>query len=248
MPQPEIAIVLVLALFGTACSNDAATTDDGAGASAGGNTSVTFRVTLENVSAPIPIPGGEVEPGYAPGAWLIHDEGEPLYTEGQPDRGQGLESLAEDGDPRTLLATLRGLERDGKLVDTDSFHLPPSEYEAGVLRPGASYEFSFSAKPGERLSFAGMYAQSNDVFFGTAAGGYALFDAQGRPKSGDFTEELALRDLGTEVNEQPGIGPHQAARQSAPGEGVVENGVVRPLDDGFDYPLPFVKATLAITP
>lgn len=37
---------------------------------------------------------------------MVHGGGEPLFTDGQPDRGAGLEALAEDGDPSGLVASL----------------------------------------------------------------------------------------------------------------------------------------------
>lgn len=45
-----------------------------------------------------------------------------------------------------------------------------------------------------------------------------------------------LWDAGTEVNEEPGVGPNQAPRQPAPNTGPSEHGVVRPVRDGYTYP------------
>ena len=45
---------------------------------------------------------------YAPGLIVVHGGSEKvLYTEGAPDYGDGLEELAENGDPETLATTLR---------------------------------------------------------------------------------------------------------------------------------------------
>jgi hypothetical protein len=41
----------------------------------------------------------------APLLWTITDEGTPLFTPGQADRGQGLERLAEDGNPASSRTT-----------------------------------------------------------------------------------------------------------------------------------------------
>jgi hypothetical protein len=80
-----------------------------------------------------------------------------------------------------------------------------------------------------------MFIQSNDLFYAPAdPAGIPLFEG-GAPVEGDMTSMLALWDAGTEVNEQPGVGPNQAPRQDGADTGTPE-GVVRPVDDGYDYP------------
>ena len=96
--------------------------------------------------------------------------------------------------------------------------------------------FTVTAKPGDRLHFAVMFAQSNDLFIGPRASGIELFDREGRLFSGDATSTLVLWDAGTEVNQPPGAGPDQAPRQAAPNTGADENGVIRVVSDGFRYP------------
>ena len=59
-----------------------------------------FRVSIENVSKDhtlVTVRGLCLEVPIAPGAFVIHYGDEPLFTPGMPDRGQGLEELAEDG-------------------------------------------------------------------------------------------------------------------------------------------------------
>ena len=43
---------------------------------------------------------------FAPGVWVLHSEAAPLFTTGEEDRDEGLEALAEDGDPTELAAAL----------------------------------------------------------------------------------------------------------------------------------------------
>ena len=85
-----------------------------------------------------------------------------------------------------------------------------------------------------------------------AAGRWAaLFDAKGQPVSGDITSKITLWDAGTEVNEEPGVGPNQAPRQPAPHTGPREHGVVRPIaevKDGFHYPSVSEVIRVTITP
>lgn len=69
-----------------------------------------FTVRVENRSTPDTLElmgGGTRGVGLTPGLWVVHGADQtPLFTVGEPDRGQGLESLAEDGNPAGLSAQL----------------------------------------------------------------------------------------------------------------------------------------------
>jgi len=106
-------------------------------------------------------------------------------------------------------------------------------------------------QPGERLTSATMFAQSNDLFYAPQEDGIALFDATGKPIRGDVTSQILLWDAGAEVNEEPGLGPNQAPLQAAPNTGPAENGVVRSITevkDGFHYPTVPQVLRVTITP
>ncbi|RMH61422.1 MAG: hypothetical protein D6677_11725 [Calditrichaeota bacterium] len=168
----------------------------------------------------------------APGVYAVHTRKDPLFTEGSADRGQGLEALAEDGDPSLLndaLATVTGVVSHG------IFNTPDGASAPGPLTPGNSYSFSVNAEEGDYLSFATMFVQSNDLFYAPDGMGIALFN-NGTAVSGDVTSQIKLWDAGTEVNEKPGFGANQAPRQSGANTGTTENGTVRQVNDGFSYP------------
>jgi hypothetical protein len=60
-----------------------------------------FVLRIENVS------GGSTFPSpLAPGVGVVHTAPAPLFINGKPDFGMGLEALAEDGDPAPLAAAL----------------------------------------------------------------------------------------------------------------------------------------------
>ena len=59
---------------------------------------------------------------------------------------------------------------------------------------------------GSYLSFANMFVKSNDLFYGFADTGLALYDANGDAVTGDVTMHVQLWDAGTEVNQEPGNG------------------------------------------
>lgn len=169
----------------------------------------------------------------APGAYAIHAGANPLFTLEAADMGEGLEPLAEDGDPGALAAALAA--RDD-VATAGAFAIPVDGMDPAPAFPGEAYAFELEAVPGDLLSLATMYVQSNDLFYANGADGIALFDGDGMAKAGDMTMKLELFDAGTEVNEEPGVGKHQAPRQMGPDSGMDEGGVVAPVDDGFMYP------------
>lgn len=210
----------------------------------------TFKVRLENVSTPttLKMSNGKASPVLlAPGVWVVHTGANPLLVPGKPDPGHGLKALAEDGDPNPLVQWLA--QQHGKGVSSSgSFHTPTGEKQPGLLKPGQAYEFTVQVTPSDKLSFAAMFAESNDLFYALAEDGLALFDAQGQPLSGDMTSRVALWDAGTEVNQEPGLGSDQAHLQKAPKTGKAENGAVRLVADSFTYPPVREVIRVLITP
>jgi len=198
-----------------------------------------FTVRVQNVSARdiLKLSNGKTSSvAVAPVLYVIHTTRAPLFTSGKPDRGQGLQALAEDGPPGPLAESLKGRPGISQVGFTDT---PVGAKRPGDIWPGEAYEFKVRAKPGERLTIAMMFAQSNDLFYAPREEGIALFDASGKPISGDVTSQILLWDAGTEVNEEPGLGPNTAPLQSAPHTGRPEHGVVQPISkvkDGFHYP------------
>ncbi|MEX0316284.1 MAG: spondin domain-containing protein [Allomuricauda sp.] len=109
----------------------------------------------------------------------------------------------------------------------------------GLIQPGDSESITFNAGVGHYLSFATMFVQSNDLFFAPDDTGFALYNSNGYAKTGDITHKIELWDAGTEVNEEPAVGPNQAPRQSGPNTGEDENGTVeliQNINDGYSYP------------
>ncbi|MGW8268696.1 MAG: spondin domain-containing protein [Longimicrobiales bacterium] len=181
----------------------------------------------------------------APGVYAIHTGSSVLFAASQPDRGEGLEMLAEDADPGALRTAVAG--KSG-VTDTGIFNTPAGASGPGPAFPGDAFVFSFSAMPGDRLSLASMLGQSNDLFFAPAEAGIALFDGLDNPLNGDLTGMILLWDAGTEKNEFPGVGPNQAPRQPGPNTGPAENGTVRQVNDGYAYPRVDQVIRVTITP
>ena len=131
-------------------------------------------------------------------------------------------------------AELQALAEDGNFDPLRKALTATFGAQAGMFAPGL--EFTVAAKPGDRLSFATMFVQSNDKFYAPAGASLALFDAAGKPVSGDLTAAIRLFDAGTEIDQQPGAGADQAPRQTSADQGAAQNGVVAEANDGFTYP------------
>jgi len=169
----------------------------------------------------------------APGVWALHTSPNPIFTDGEKDRGKGLEALAEDGNPADLA---NALSDQSGISSSGIFNTPTGAAEPGVVTPGSSYELEVRATSGDYLSIATMLVQTNDLFYAPNGMGIKLFDDNGTPISRDVTSEIMLWDAGTEVNQEPGVGLNQAPRQAGPNTGLDENGVVQLVNDGFIYP------------
>jgi hypothetical protein len=176
-------------------------------------TSVTKDDTLkfpDRTEAPAPI---------GPGVWLVTNIDFALFRNGKRPRIAGFERLVEDSDPAPLLDRLARMSQ---------------VHDFGLFLPNIPFEFD--ARPGEKLMFMTMFLQSNDLFYAPKKSGLVLFDFHGRPLVGDVTNRILLWDGGTEINQPPGRGNFQAAREAKLDYGTIEGGVVRPVDDGFTYP------------
>lgn len=193
-----------------------------------------FVVTIEVLAnSPTPL---------APVAWAVHRGTNPFVDADMMGRLDGLEALAEDGNPA-------GAAESVSMIDGVSSHgvanTPVGSSGPGPATPGSAYSFNVSAHAGDHLSFATMYVQSNDLFFSPGSNGVALYDMD-MALSGDITDQILLYDAGTEMNEELGMGPNQAPRQSEPNMGMDEMGQVMALDM-MDDMYPTASAVIRVT-
>ena len=183
---------------------------------------VTFRIRLQNISA-------DSELLFSPGVWALHSEGGPLFTSGEAGRGEGLESLAEDGDPNILVEALKAKGLHAGVFDT-----PVCANEPGALRSGEAYEFEVIASPETPyLSFATMFMQSNSLFLALDERSIALFDENGKTMARqDVTAQLRRWDAGTGRPLQDG--PDIAALV----QGSITRAIMVDRDAGWPTPTP----------
>ncbi len=187
-------------------------------------TRTSFTATIRNVATDktLMLPDGNtIGAPIAPGVYVVSPRPHLLFMPGVY-ADEALERLAEDGNFQPLLDKVSAMK---ELV------------ASGMFIPGQP--FTLTAAPGDRLQFATMFVQSNDLFFAPRDGGIALFDSGGRAMHGKVTSRIALFDAGTEVNQPPGAGPDQAPRQRGPNMGAAERlpiDLVQNRHDGFAYP------------
>ena len=201
-----------------------------------------FTVRIENISD-----SASLSTLLGPGVWAVHEQNDPLFTDGAADRGDGLEALAEDGNPGPLAGNLN---TQLGIVMSNVFNTPAGSDEPGPIVAGGVYEFTVAAVPGYNLSFSTMFVESNDLFFCPEGSGIDLSTITGTDPV-DVTDQIDLWDAGTEVNQEPGVGPDQAPRQAGPNTGINEDGVVQLIgnvEDGFTYPGVDEVIRVTITP
>ena len=220
----------------------------GASAQGAANEATTFVVRVENISKgeALSLSNGGTAPFVAaPVFWAVHTgAANPIFTGGQPEPGNGLERLAETGNPEGLV---KYLSATSGVVSVGAIARPVGATSDGPLTPGQAYEFEIAARPGQTLSLAWMFGQSNDLFYSNDRP-IALFTAEGRPVTGDMTPQVSLWDAGTEVNEEPGLGPDQAPRQKSEDAGTAERNAVVHVRDRWSYPKTGAVLRLAISP
>lgn len=216
-------------------------------ASANGDKPTRFTIRVENITTPDAFTasnGVKWSLAFSPGTAIVHTEKAPVFTSGKKDRGEGLEAQAEDGDPSILAKSLEGSKG---IKSVAVFNTPVGANAPGPITPGAAYETTITAMPGDRLSLTLMMGQSNDWFYAPEEAGIELFK-NGKAIRSDMTAQLVMWDAGTEVDQEPGIGTDQGPRQKARNTGKAENGVVHKVQDGKLYSQASSVMRLTITP
>lgn len=176
-----------------------------------------FAVRLENVSTPGTLNVFSNSTTQAvplsPGAYIVHREvaDSPLLLP-RDAANAGLEAVAEDGNVEPYPTAVPG---------SAVFNTPVGASEPGPIGPGGAYEFTIQAVDGDKFDFVTMFIPSNDWFYtATDADNSLDLFVNGQPISGEVVaSDIAIWDSGTEFDEEPGTGPNQVQRQTAPNTG-----------------------------
>ncbi len=97
-----------------------------------------------------------------------------------------------------------------------------------------------------------MLAATNDVFFAPSGEGIPLYLDNGTPITADVTSQVYLWDAGTELNEEPFIGPNTVTNQGTVNTGVVDTNTkvgakITTVTEGFVYAYPAVASLIKVT-
>lgn len=241
-----LALLSVLGLV-PACSSDSAAHEmpppqsDG-GVDPGDSGTMTaersFEVSIENISA-----DATMTTPLSPGVFATHGGTFTAFAAGGMDRGEGLQRIAEDGNPVVFGGVLGG---NAALLSKGVFDTPVGDSMMGPATPGKKFVFTVKASPtSPNLSFATMFGQSNDWFFAPDPTGIPLFDPMGQALAErDVSDLVYVWDVGSEINQAPSMGPDQGPRQAAPDTGPAE-GVLSPFTD-TTRSLPSARAIAAL--
>lgn len=174
----------------------------------------------------------------APGLLVRATDADTVFVPGEA-ASEGLERLAEQGDPSVLKAAMDAADGVG---DTSFFGDASVEnYAEAAVVPGASASVTMDVVDGEVFVLAMMVGASNDTFLGTVDGGIDPFDLDW-PGPIDISDRFAWWDAGTEVDEPLGEGANQPAN-SEPGAGEDEGGVV---SDGAEAGWPAIAEVMEV--
>ncbi|MBB6369718.1 spondin domain-containing protein [Chryseobacterium shigense] len=131
----------------------------------------------------------------------------PIFKTGENDRGQGLKELSQQGNADILAAFLKtkpGIKEVFVLKDPAGTILKPRING----NDGGKASQVISARKGDRIALAAMYAQSNDWFIAATNNGV---DGSTR---GDISSIMGLFDSGTLVSSFPGAHTGSAPAQA----------------------------------
>ena len=76
-----------------------------------------------------------------------------------------------------------------------AFAVPVGSMGTGTIEAGGAYKFTVISGSTGKLSFATMFVQSNDLFYGSEGMGISLFDGSGMPicSTGNLYRSTACR-------------------------------------------------------
>ncbi|SHE97386.1 Spondin_N [Arenibacter palladensis] len=210
-----------------------------------------FTATIENVSAASSLPTP-----LAPGAWVVHNDGQkPLFVAGTAAT-EDLERVAEDGNNSILDESLASNSGYVSPFAPGSFGINDAVFTSGeastealerLAEDGSPVGFSLVFNtpdggtspgpifPGNSYSFEFEAMEGDVLSFATMlvqsndwfVGAEGIqLYNSGTPVSGDITNLIGLFDAGTEADEYAGAGNNQPVRQTGHNTGLNEEGVI----------------------
>lgn len=232
-----------------ACGSDSNAGSGGGGAGAPSGGQASGGMALGGASAGMSGEAGASEAGAA-GEHSTGGLAGRGGDSGSEESGRDDGGAAGSGSSKRFTVTLENVGPSRLFTSAGVFDTPVGDAAPGPATPGKMYQFSVDAGRKQKLSFATMLAASNDLFFGPDGAGIALYDASGAPISGDVTAQIRLWDAGTELNEEPAVGPNTVGKQAAANTGPDEHGNVVEIanaSDGVHFEYPTVADVIQVT-
>jgi len=151
----------------------------------------------------------------------------------------------------TFTVTLENVAPVKAYTSAGVFDTPVGETVAGPAIPGKTYKFTVDAGRKQKLFFATMLGATNDAFFAPGGDGISLYLDNGTPVSADVTSQISIWDAGTELNEEPFLGPNTVTNQTTVNTGTVDsNSKVRKIStatEGYVFSYPAVATLIKVT-
>jgi hypothetical protein len=151
----------------------------------------------------------------------------------------------------TFTVTLENVAPSKLFTSAGVFNTPVGDLAAGPATPGKTYKFTVDAGRKQKLFFATMLAATNDLFFAPSGDGIPLYLDNGTPITADVTSQVYLWDAGTELNEEPFLGPNTVTKQTAPNTGAVDTNIkvrkISTVTEGFVFAYPPVTSLIKVT-
>lgn len=231
-----------------ACGSDDDTNSNGGGGSGGkkntagasGSAGKAGGATTAGNAGKGGSAGEDVNPGGA------GEGGSPETAGSGGAGGEGGATIVE-----SFTVTLENVGASKTYRSAGVFDTPVGDTAAGPAIPGKSYVFTVDAGRKQKLHFATMLAATNDLFFAPAGGGIPLYLDNGTPISADVTGQVYLWDAGTELNEEPFVGPNTVTNQGTVNTGLADtNNKVRKIasvTEGYVFAYPAVSTLIKVT-
>jgi hypothetical protein len=162
----------------------------------------------------------------------------PIYKNGEADRGEGLKLLAQQGNADTLAAFLKnkpGVKAVYVLPAPSTKVLLPVINDA----KGGKVSQDITVQNGDRIAIATMYGFSNDWFFASTGNGTDALT------KGDISGSITLYDNGTAIDQFPGAGITQFNLAGTP---LAESKPIAPVPNPNAYTtLPAISSMIRVT-
>ena len=237
-----------------ACSDGDTGSDTNAGGTGGKDTAGNAGSAGKSGGAGTAGKGGSAGMDESAGAGNEADTTEAAGAAGMAGMiGEGGGAGASNAEKFTV--TLENIAPVKAFTSSGVFNMPVGSTVITPAMPGQRFVFTVDAGRNQTLHFATMLGATNDLFFAPDGKGISLYDnvgnAIGTTAAADVTSQVFLWDAGTELNQEPFLGP-DTVKPNVVNTGLADTvKTVRKYDKavggGFAYDFPAVNTLVQVT-